>query len=154
MRKLRPKLTTSGRNIERFSLARRLRFGSTLTSPPPLAEKLASGTSLDSRLAACISGCQFLLKIGATVALWSLGFNCQRSEVVRARLNPKVANESNQEKVMIEANGEEVSGEGGPVPSIAKDTSDPVNQCLLTLPAPMTYSGCESMKNERVHWSR
>ena len=34
-------------------------------------------------------------------------------------MNPKVANESNQEKVMIEANGEEVSGEGGPVPSIA-----------------------------------
>ena len=43
MRKLRPKLTTSGRNIERFSLARRLRFGSTLTSPPPLAEKLREG---------------------------------------------------------------------------------------------------------------
>ena len=71
-------------------------------------------------MAACIIGCQFLLKIGATVALWSLGFNCHRSEVVRARLNPKVANESNQEKVMMEANGEEVSGEGGPVPSIAE----------------------------------
>ena len=39
--------------------------------------------------------------------------------MVRARLNPKVANESNQEKVMMEANGEVVSGEGGPVPSIA-----------------------------------
>ena len=40
VRKLRPKLTTNGRNIERFSLARRLRFGSTFTSPPPVAEKL------------------------------------------------------------------------------------------------------------------
>ena len=51
-----------------------------------ILSNLASGDSLEVRLAACIMGCQFLLKIGATVALWSLGFSCQRSEVVRARL--------------------------------------------------------------------
>ena len=58
--------------------------------------------------------------MGATVALWSLGLSCQRSEVVRARLKPVVAKESNQEKVMIEAKGEEVSGDGGPEPSVAE----------------------------------
>ena len=69
------------------------------------------------RLAACIIGFKFLLKIDATVPLWSLGFNCQRSEVVRARLKPKVTKESNQEKVMREGKEEQLSGEGSPVPS-------------------------------------
>ena len=82
---------------------------------------LASGISLEVRQAACIIGCQFLLKIGATVALWSLGLSCQRSDVVRARLKPREARESNQEKVMMEGKGEEVSGEGGPEPSVAAE---------------------------------
>ena len=107
------------------------------------------------RLAACIIGFKFLLKIGATVPLWSLGFNCQRSEVVRARLKPKVTKESNQEKVMREGKEEQLSGEGNPVPSAAtKNASLFFVMDHYEIPALPTYFGSESIKNERIHWSR